>query len=630
MFGWVQAQETQVLIDNLKAELKTKPDAKKTASIYSDLTWYYSNVAIDSALYYGGKAVQESTKLGDSTLLSQVYSDVGAVYFRKGDFLKSKENYFKARIIRTLRKDYYGLAKTNANLGNVYLNQMEYKSSMKFLLAALQYFEKIKDENNANTTKGNIGYLFVELKNYPKAISYLQSAIQFAEKNKLSDRLCEFYLNIGNAYKESNDSIHAKEYYYKSLKNCQKIGNKKAAAIDFQNIGLLQAKNKKTKESEVLYAQSKKLNDEVHSNIDNANLNISIARNYIRENKIAEAKKLLLSGLQIFDDNFAKDDQLATYKLLVTVYAYLKQPDSVVFYNNLYTERNEKMIQTATLKLTSELETKYQTAKKEKLLLEKEAETQQKTSWMLALAALAFFIALIGFLIYRQQKLKNKQQVQEFQLKSAIAQIETQNQLQEQRLSISRDLHDNIGAQLTFIISSVDTIQYGFDLKNSKIDSKLQSISNFTKATIVELRDTIWAMNTSEITFEDLRARIHNFIENAKMAKENIQFQFSIDTHLDQTQLSSIVGMNLYRTLQEAVNNALKYSDATTIQIAVQKTENSIRIEIQDNGVGFDPETIVRGNGLLNMQQRIENLGGIFTLKSELGKGTSISILLNL
>jgi signal transduction histidine kinase len=147
----------------------------------------------------------------------------------------------------------------------------------------------------------------------------------------------------------------------------------------------------------------------------------------------------------------------------------------------------------------------------------------------MAVSLLAIFIALIGYLIYRQQKLRNRQQEQEFQLKSAIAQIETQNQLQEQRLTISRDLHDNIGAQLTFIISSVDNIKYAFDIQNVKLDSKLQSISNFTKSTIVELRDTIWAMNSNEITFEDLRARIHNFLENAKTAKEDISiFSFRL------------------------------------------------------------------------------------------------------
>ena len=210
-----------------------------------------------------------------------------------------------------------------------------------------------------------------------------------------------------------------------------------------------------------------------------------------------------------------------------------------------------------------------------------------------------------------------------------MAQIETQNKLNEQRLSISRDLHDNIGAQLTFIISSVDNIKYAFDIQNQKLDSKLQSISNFAKTTIVELRDTIWAMNNNEITFEDLRARILNFIEKAKVAKEDVDFKFDIDPALNPIKLSSISGMNIYRTIQEAVHNAVKYSDASRISIEAKSAGDKITVDVNDNGIGFDEKTVEKGSGLENMRKRIEDIGGIFRIDSNKGKGTSISLILN-
>lgn len=625
--GFVFGQNAQDIIDGLKNDLKQKPNAQKTASIYSDLTWYYANVSIDSALYYGSKAVQESKKLGDSILLAQVYSDLGAVYLRKGDLDNSKDSYLKSYAIRKIRKDSKGLAKINNNLANVYLNKQQYPLAMTSFLEALQYFESVNDETNIHVTKGNIGLLFVKLKNYPNAVKYLKPSIAFAEKNKMSDRLCEFYLNIGNAYKEMKDTVRALDFYSKSLKNCQLVGNKKAAAIDYQNIGLIKSKDSKTQESQAFFNQSKQLNAAVHSTFDQANLNISISRNLIKEKRYEEAKRMLLSGLKIFDVNDAKIEQMVSYNLLVPVYAHLNLPDSVAFYNEKYATLNDEVVQASTLKLTSELEAKYQTAKKEKQLIEQQAETRQKNNLFIAMSVLAFFIALIGFLIFRQQKLKNKQQEQEFQLKSAIAQIETQNQLQEQRLSISRDLHDNIGAQLTFIISSVDNIKYAFDIGNEKLDNKLKSISNFTKSTIIELRDTIWAMNSNEIGFEDLRARILNFIEKAKEARNEIDFKFSIDERLNPVKLSSIFGMNIYRTIQEAVNNAVKYSEANSIAIDIKKMDDEIQILIADNGIGFDKSTIEKGNGLVNMERRIEDIGGIFNLQSEVDKGTTITIL---
>jgi len=239
---------------------------------------------------------------------------------------------------------------------------------------------------------------------------------------------------------------------------------------------------------------------------------------------------------------------------------------------------------------------------------------------------LAFFIGLIGFLIYRQQKIKNRQQEQEFKLRSAIVQIESQNELQQQRLTISRDLHDNIGAQLTFIISSVDNIKYAFDIQNPNLESKLANISNFTKDTISELRDTIWAMNYTEITIEELQSRILNFIEKAKDAKESIDFKFHIEAGLSELKLSAVVGMNCYRTIQEAINNAIKYAEASEVVIEVNKHEDKIRIAIRDNGIGFDIDTLEKGNGLRNIQKRVEDIGGVLTVDSVIHQGTSVII----
>ncbi|MGK4567098.1 sensor histidine kinase [Flavobacterium sp. 3HN19-14] len=240
-------------------------------------------------------------------------------------------------------------------------------------------------------------------------------------------------------------------------------------------------------------------------------------------------------------------------------------------------------------------------------LLENEADSKQKTTTIVMLSLLILFLGVVGFMIQRQQRLRNNQREQEFQLKTAISQIETQNKLQQQRLSISRDLHDNIGAQLTFIISSVDTVKYGFNVdEDTKLGNRLDKISDFTKSTIIELRDTIWAMNNNEISFEDLRARIFNFIEKAKIAKEDIHFKFNIAENLGDIKLSSIQGINIYRTIQEAVNNSIKYARASEISIEVRRNNAKIEIEITDNGSGFDLENNGGGNGLLNMKRELK------------------------
>ena len=148
-----------------------------------------------------------------------------------------------------------------------------------------------------------------------------------------------------------------------------------------------------------------------------------------------------------------------------------------------------------------ELYVKYETEKKEKLLAEaqaslllKESKIRERNSYLLATISLAFLLALIGFFVYKQQRLRNKQILKEQALQQALNRIENQNNLQEQRLAISKDLHDNIGAQLTFIISSLDNLKY-FEFNKEKLYTKFDSISLFTRSTITYLRGTIWAMN---------------------------------------------------------------------------------------------------------------------------------------
>lgn len=621
------SQNAQNIIDTLKKDLKTNPDAKKTATIYSDLTWYYSNVSLDSALYYGNKAVAASTKLGDSTLIAQVYSDVGAVYFRKGDYANSKLNYLNAYKIRKTKKDFVGMAKVKANLANIYNKEGNKKLALKTYLESIDYFEKTANYEAASYTKANVGYLFHETRNYPKSMKYLIEAITYQENNNLETGLCTSYLTLGNVYLRVKDTVNALKFYNKCIVFSKKTGNKISLASALVNIGGIKSQQSKSKEAGSLLSKSKQIQDSLNINNHESALSLFVIKEKILASRFNEAKEDLLKLKKIYENNpNEKEGLLETYYCLISTCGYLDQPDSVSYYTNKSSGLQVEILEAKVLKQTAELETKYQTTKKEKLLLEKEAETKQKNILLVGISLLAFFIALIGFLIYRQQKQKNTQQAQEYKLKKAIIKIENQNKLQEQRLSISRDLHDNIGSQLTFIISSVDNIKYAFDITNEKLDNKLSNISSFAKETILELRDTIWAMNSNEIAFEDLETRINNYIEKAKEAKDQISFSFAIDPVLKNQKLTSVQGMNIYRTIQEAVNNAMKYANASIIAISAKQVGNQMKIIIQDNGTGFDLATIEKGNGLQNMQKRIEEIGGNFNIDSS-SEGTKIEIL---
>lgn len=258
---------------------------------------------------------------------------------------------------------------------------------------------------------------------------------------------------------------------------------------------------------------------------------------------------------------------------MIYVFNYKKNADSSILYFNKFNLLKEKLQKNSILKSTAELETKYQTSKKEQLIQKQQTDAKQQNLYFVIVSLIGLLAIVLGYFFYKQQKTKNEQQKQESALKETLLKIEAENQLQVQRLGISKELHDNIGSQLTFVISSIDTLKQNYPSTNDKIDSQLENINAFTKNTITELRDTVWVMNTKDINGDALKERLQDNMERAKITYENINFKIDIDTFsID----NSVMALNLFRTIQEAINNALKYANATEIAIAIHKKDNQI------------------------------------------------------
>jgi signal transduction histidine kinase len=158
------------------------------------------------------------------------------------------------------------------------------------------------------------------------------------------------------------------------------------------------------------------------------------------------------------------------------------------------------------------------------------------------------------------------------------------------------------------------------------VQNKLSEINNFAGITISELRDTIWAMNKNEISYEDFQGRVLSVIEKAKLTSENLHFSFNSSIK-SPIYFSSAKGINLFRIIQEAINNAVKYAKASEISVSVTETEKNLIIKISDNGTGFDLNTVKLGNGLENMQIRSEEINGKINIYSKIESGTQIEIV---
>jgi signal transduction histidine kinase len=325
---------------------------------------------------------------------------------------------------------------------------------------------------------------------------------------------------------------------------------------------------------------------------------------------------------------FDIENTLNYYALLYEAQNDYKKASDYYKRKNEFSDSIQKL---SNIKQLQELETKYQTAKKDAIIAsskaiiaERELKIEEKNRMIYSVFGFAIILGLLGFLFYRQQKIKNQQLIKENELKEALVKIENQNNLQEQRLTISKDLHDNIGSQLTFIISSLDNLKY-FEFNKDKLYTKFDSIGTFTRSTITDLRDTIWAMNKEEITFEDLKTRTTNFIEAAKTSLLGISFEFNYPTNAKVDSLNSLQGIDVYRIVQEAVNNAIKHAHATKIVVDFEINNKELLVSIIDDGIGFDASTIEAGNGLNSMQKRAKEINAELTI-SPSQKGTKVSL----
>ena len=498
-------------------------------------------------------------------------------------------------------------------------------SASIYYYRALKILEPTKNVEKLGLLYDDMARMYRKLRQPKRALEFYEKALQLYEKEKNLEGIARINNESGVVFRDEGNYTEANKRFEKSLRIQQERKDSVGIGYALEFLGYNQLLIKDYKKSENYLLEALKIREKLKDEFAKM-LNYTALGEYYKETKQYKTSNdfFLKSNAVAKKINFV-DIQKYNYEQITDNYQaqgnYEKAFESLKNFNVL----NDSLYTVQKLKDVEEIATKYETAEKEKKIVEKELALEIRNQWIFGLIALAIIISLLGFILYKQQVLKNIKQQKDNELLLALEKIESQNQLQEQRLTISRDLHDNIGAQLSFIVSAIDTIKYYISDTNEPVSNKLTSIGIFAKETIQELRDTIWAMNKPSITINDLKSRIANFMEKAKLSHQNIQILLKSDANIaDEQSFSGLQGLNIFRIIQEATNNAVKYSEATEIKINISKTNNQIHFEIIDNGNGFVEQEVEAGNGLLNMRKRALELGNELIINSEKGKGTSI------
>ena len=204
--------------------------------------------------------------------------------------------------------------------------------------------------------------------------------------------------------------------------------------------------------------------------------------------------------------------------------------------------------------------------------------------------------------------------------KKRLRNLEAKYQLQLERERIARELHDNVGSQLTYLINKIED-----DHEALSDEQEANKLTDFARGTMRELRETIWALNSKEVAPEDLENKIRQLARLHKDSSQSIE----VDWHKGNNRppgINPIKALNIYRIIQEALNNAEKYSEASMVIVRIEHSDADLRLTVTDNGKGFKPDQVNEGYGLKNMQKRAQEMNSNFTVTSELNKGTIISV----
>ncbi|WP_374957891.1 tetratricopeptide repeat protein [Gilvibacter sp.] len=628
----IQAQELQKNIDSLLAQYaKPKQDTTRVR-LLEKLSSHYNVAALDSAKAFAVEGVALAEKLKDVSGRWRLRNVLGTYYERKAEYDSALAQYNDAlKIIDSLNST-RGYAIVLNNKATVFIRQAKYQEALELLFRALEAEQDLENREGIAQAYNNIGVVYYYTQNFDKTTEYLTKALEIQEELGKLDGLILGYNNVGAIRDYQQKYQEAIESYQKALAISEQLGDVKQEAIAWSNIALAQVKLGQLNLAESSITKALELRDKASDPQGKVQSQITFGRVLQAQERNALAKSYFEMGLKAAQEN----------ELLLLEREALTGLAELAAANRNYQEANTYLSQVIVVKdsitnkenaqAMAEMEAKYQTQQKENQILAQRAElaeaeliNRRRTALFVGSLGLAFLFGLIGFLVYKQQRLKNQQLQKEAELRTALAKIETQNRLQEQRLRISRDLHDNIGAQLTFIISSLDNLKYGFKEMETKLKDRLTGLSSFTSQTIYELRDTIWAMNKDSISLEDLKTRITNFMDQAKASTQGITFNFNLDQDLAADHsFKALVGMNLYRIIQESVNNSLKYADPDTISLDFKKTAAGFELQIADNGKGFNESEIEAGNGLSNMRKRAKELQGSLQINSEAGQGTTV------
>lgn len=513
--------------------------------------------------------------------------------------------------------DSVNIANACYNVGRLYNSQGQIDKALSLLHESLKLYEAIKNYESEVFNLNIIGNIYKDQRELEKAEEYHQAGVKLSIAHNLKQPLAFSYSCLAQVYAEQKRYDLAMENFQKQVQMYSELGVTQDIASGHHNLaGILRSKGDLKKAAES-YQTALDLFRQINDTNGESKALIGLGQTYVQMKDYSHAEKCLTGGLALGQKlGYPKDIHMAADGLY-QIYKAQHRVDLALEMLELSKKMSDSIQNANTNRAALRSQFKYEYEKRAIADSVRAASQQQvlhaeisqaRTQRYLLISSIALLVTAAGFVLYRVR------------LKQKIADLNFRNK-------VASDLHDDVGSALSSIsiFSEVARQKLGDPTESAR--PAIEKIGDISRSVLEDMSDIVWAISPNNDSVGTLKERMETF-GRSLLTELGIDFRLQIDDRIADLKLGMELRKNLYLIYKEGLNNAVKYSNASRIDVSLEVVGKEIRLHIADNGVGFEEDFAKKGNGLKNMRQRAREIGAMFEIKSQVNRGTQLDLLL--
>lgn len=537
----------------------------------------------DSALVYMKEARDLRVEINDIDGATNACFQLDYIYREKGQLDSSFFVLFQAIRLNSLDDHLVNKGTVYVSLANLSLDYQEPDTALYFIGKAIAISEKAESFSLKVNAISTLGRYFVELSQWKKAIQ------QFKRVDSLSTFLnnpllkAENYNNTAVCYEKINQVDQAVKQYHLALSEYQQAERKFEKATILTNLGIL----------------------------------------YYNANQLDSSEYYILRALEVSREMDALVPMAENTKHLSDLYERKSEYGKALGYYKDYKALEDSILSVEKVRSISEMQTKYDSEVKEQRILLLNEKNKLRTAERNTLLVVILIFVLVSvsvaiYLIQRRTLAQKNAEIADQKLNTLLVEQEIKMMnatvlgQDEERQRIASDLHDRLGSMLSTV-----KILYS-NLRGSSSVPSEENLEKLIDEACVEVRRISHNLSTGMVQSFGLKAALNDLAEGVSTIIKTEVLYYGLEKRLPLS-----VEMEVFKIIQEVVNNALKHSKAKKITIQLNKIDDQLTVTVEDNGKGFNPEQLRKGGiGLTNLKTRAQKIHGSFHLDSSPGRGT--------